>query len=221
MNKTTPSDTKQLTLTSWFNVIIHIVGLIMILAGMRQGTPLLPLEDRMAYLSTYPLGWSIGWVTWMICAIALIAFCSTLASYIPERADMARLAVILASAGAAVDLLCDALLITVLPMIASWGRDFGPLFLAFERTTGAGGMIVANGLYSISILILTLCLIHRSGRVVIGLGLGVFLSGMIMVVAGFTGVPRHLELATGPTIGLFCAWTISVARSIASQRSNS
>jgi len=51
----------------------------------------------------------------------------------------------------------------------------------------------------------------RGLRAVRLLGHGVGLFGAAMVVAGFTGVPRHLELATGPTIGVYCLWALALA----------
>ena len=38
--------------------------------------------------------------------------------------------------------------------------------------------------------------------------------GMLMVAAGFTGDPQHLQLATGATILPYMAWTLGVARAL-------
>jgi hypothetical protein len=76
--------------------------------------------------------------------------------------------------------------------------------------------VVANGLYSVAILLATIALRVRPSvpALVRALGYATFAAGMAMVAAGFTGDPRHLALATGPTILSFVAWTLGVARSL-------
>jgi len=126
------------------------------------------------------------------------------------------LAVVLAVAGGAADLLCDAIYITVLPMLAAQSPPSEATFLAFERAANAGGLIVANGLYALGTLLLTVCLRRRLNgtQLAILAGYAVFGSGMILVIAGFLNDPRLTELGTGPTIGFYCLWTILVARSM-------
>jgi hypothetical protein len=102
----------------------------------------------------------------------------------------------------------------VLPGLAEAGP--GALFLAVERALGAGGVVVANGLYSVAILIATLALRTHPAvpALVRALGYATFAAGMGMVAAGFSGDARQLALATGPTILCFMAWTLGVARSL-------
>ena len=50
--------------------------------------------------------------------------------------------------------------------------------------------------------------------VVTWLGYATFAGGMLMVAAGFTGDPQHLQLATGATIVPYMAWTLGVARAL-------
>jgi hypothetical protein len=203
-----------LTLTAWLNVGLHVVGLALAVTGMRPGTPLVPAAERAAYLAGRPLLWSLGWTTWMLCALALVAFLAALARAVPEAGAVMGPVVMLAAAGAAIDLLCDALYITVLPDLARDGP--GRLFLAVERALGVGGVVVANGLYSVAVLLATLALRVRPAApaFVRALGYATFAAGMLMVAAGFTGDPRQLALATGPTILCFMAWTVGVARSL-------
>jgi hypothetical protein len=205
---------RRLTLTAWLNVGLHLVALVLAVVGMRPGTPLVPPAERAAYLAGRPLVWSLGWAAWMLCALALVAFLAVLAHVVRPGSAVLGLAVTLAAAGAAIDLACDTLYITMLPGLAAGGPT--PLFLAVERGLGAGGVVVANGLYSVAILLATLGLRVRPEvpALVRGLGYATFAAGMLMVAAGFTGDPRHLELATGATILPFMAWTIGVARTL-------
>ena len=210
----TVSERRVLFLTAWVSVGLHVAGLALAVVGLRPGTPLVPAGDRVAYLAGRPLAWSLGWAAWMLCALALVAFLAALAQVVAERAAILGLGITLAAAGAAIDLTCDALYIIVLPGLAAGGPT--PLFLAAERALGAGGVVVANGLYSVAILLATLGLRGRPDvpAVVRGLGYATFAAGMLMVAAGFTGDPRQLQLATGLTILPFIAWTLGVARSL-------
>jgi hypothetical protein len=209
---------RLLTYLAWANVAVHALALALAWFGMRPGSPAFDLDTRRAYLAGQPLAWSLGWGSWMACAALQVAFYAELARHLPEHPHAARLAVTVACAGAAVDLFCDALFITVLPGVAAGGKEAEPVFLALERLGGAGGLIVANGFYVLATLILTLCLRGRAGLApyTIEAGLGVFVFGIQLSAAGFTGVPWHAEALTGPTIGCFCVWVVLAARSFSS-----
>jgi hypothetical protein len=206
---------------AWINVLTHLVALLFAVIGMRPGTALAELSDRRAYLATWPPGWTLGWGVWMLCALLLVAFAAAVAHRLPERQPLAGLAALLAGAGAAVDLFCDSIQIAVLPTLAA--RQDESLFLAVERIAGAGGLVVANGLYALATLLLTFCLRGRAGLggLVAPSGYGCFLFGMILTAAGFTGDMLLAELSTGPTILLYCVWAVAVARSLEPGRGGS
>jgi hypothetical protein len=190
----------RLVALAWLNIAVHVVALAFAAFGMRAGTPLVPLAARMAWLAGAPLAWTLGWAAWMLCALALVAFYAALAG------GKARFGLLLVTAGAAVDLLCDATWIAVVPSLA---KGAPALFLAAERAAGAGGTIVANGLYTLGGLCFTIELRARRGLFWVGVALTA--AGLTMVAAGFSDSARLLALSTGPTIGLFCLWTLLAA----------
>jgi hypothetical protein len=203
---------RPLTVLAWVNVVLHLIGLAFAALGMRPGTPLMPLADRLAYLSRAPLGWSLGWGTWMLCTTVLIAFLAVLARRLGD--DLARLGLTFAIVGGAFDLFFDSVYILVFPLVASWQPE--ALFLALERLSGVGSLVIANGLYSIATLLFTLSLRGREGvsRLTFVVGYAVTGFGLLLAAAGFTGVPWHAEWATGPTIGCFCLWAVLVAHGL-------
>lgn len=206
---------RDVVLLAWVNVILHASGLIAAALALRPGTPLVPLQERMAYLASRPWGWSVGWGLWILCALALVAFLASLVPHLNRVEGRATLAVVLAGAGAAIDLSCNTLFIVLLPSLAQEGAT--SLFLAFERALGAGGAVVANGLYSLSVLVVVRSLPTTPGWTLARLlGYATFLAGSGLVVAGFTGVPRLLEITTPPTILLFIAWSLAMARAVGS-----
>jgi hypothetical protein len=201
---------------AWLNIVLHGLGLVFAAVALGPGSPLAPAAERTAYLAARPWGWALGWATWMLCALALVAFLEALLPHLdPPKREGAILAVVLAAAGAAVDLLCDTLFIVLLPTLARDGPT--PLFLAFERTLGAGGAVVANGLYSLAVLLAVQCSPHANNwRLARVLGCVTGVAGLSLVAAGFTGVPWHLVATTPLTIVAFMCWTLAVARAVSS-----
>ncbi len=106
--------------------------------------------------------------------------------------------------GASVDLLCDSVQMLVLPLAAS-----GDAFLAWERAANAGGLVVANGLYSVAVLVAALALPGRAARAA---GALTFTMGLVMVAGGLADAPSLVVLSAGPTILAYCAWVALATR---------
>jgi hypothetical protein len=189
------------------NVALHALGLLLAAALLRPGLPPRPVAERLAYVAGAPAGWLGAWGVWMLCALALVALVAALERRLDARGCLATA---LATAGAAVDLLCEVAWTAVLPGVASRG-DL-EVYLALERLAGAGGAVVANGLYSLAVLTLSLALSRRGRGAVAPLGYAVALAGLLLVAAGFGGDPRHLDWTAALTIGLFCVWAPVAAR---------
>src|SRR4051812_11422630 len=93
-------------LTAYASVALHVVGLALAVVALRPGSPLAPIDARVEYLSRHPLGWSVGWGVWILCALALVAFLASVRAW-AEPSELGGVALKLALAGAAVDVLCD------------------------------------------------------------------------------------------------------------------
>jgi hypothetical protein len=201
---------------AWANVGLHLAALAGAAVGIRPGSPLVPLTERLNYLASAPLGWTLAWVAWMLAALALIGFLAAVTRRLPEPGVLADLGLMVAVAGAAFDFFCDAVYILVFPMLASWQPDAESLFLVLERVTGIASLVIANGAYAVATLLFTLALRHHPGvslpTTCVGCAVAGF--GLLLAAAGFTGEPLHAEMATAPTIGLFCVWVVLVARSL-------
>ena len=200
---------------AWCNVCLHLIALALAVVGMRPGTPAVPLEERLVYLAASPIGWTLGWCAWMLCAVVLVAFLATVTRRLGEGTGLAQLGLTIALIGAAFDLLCDSIYILVLPMLASWPSASEALFLVVEKLTGLASLVIANGAYSVGILLLSVELRQRQAvaRWTTAVGYAVAGFGLLLAAAGFTAVPWHVEWATAPTIGLFCVWVLLVAYS--------
>src|SRR5712692_10193236 len=191
-------------------------GLASAAVGIRPGSPLVPLTERLSYLAGRPAGWTCAWVAWIFCAVALIAFLAVLTHRLGEQARLAQFGLVIAVAGAAFDLCCDSIYLVVFPMLAAWQPPAEAMFLTAERVTGIASLVIGNGAYSVAIRLITLVLRERPefGRFTLGVGYAVSGFGLLLAAAGFTGVAWHAAWATLPTIGLFCLWVVLVARSL-------
>jgi hypothetical protein len=146
---------------------------------------------------------------WILCALALVAFFAALRRHAADP-DLATLALVLGASGAAVDLFCNTGQMVVLPDVAAWKPPQPALFVSWERWLGAGGAVVANGLYSIAVVLASLALRGRVPSYAVALGFATAFAGSLMVAAGFTGDPKLLEASVGPTIGCFGLWCAAV-----------
>jgi hypothetical protein len=198
---------RTLRTAAWINVGLHVAGLVFAAAAMKPGTPAAPLVERIRYLAARPLGWSAGWLVWMLCALALVAFMFLLARAHPS--PFAAAAATLAILGAVVDVTCDLAYILVLPARAAGDVSS---FLVFERRLGTASLTGANGLYSLSVLVATLGL-PASALLTRGLGVLTFVAGLVLAGAGLTGDPRHVIVGTALTIPLFLAWSLAASSS--------
>jgi len=204
---------RALRVAALLNIGLHGAGLGAAFFGLRPGSPVVPLDERMAYLASRPLAWSLGWGIWMLCALALVAFLAALERE-ADGSSLASLGLLLGTAGMSVDLFCNVGQMVVLPDVAAWKPPQPAAFVAWERWLGAGGTVVANGLYSIAVVLATLAVRRRVPGYAFGLGLATAGSGMTMVAAGFSGRAPFISATVGPTIVSFVLWCAATSWTI-------
>ena len=186
------------------NVAFHFVGLALGATLMRAGSIVTPFEERWRFLAGHPGGWALGWAAWMLSALAFVAFMEQLVRRVPT----ARLALVLGAMGASVDLVGDSVQMLVLPLIASSEPGPSALFLACERAANVAGLIVANGLYSLAVVVATL---ELRGHAVAATASLTFVAGALMVLGGILDAPALVVISAGPTILGYCSWVLLVA----------
>jgi hypothetical protein len=205
-----------MTRIATLNVLFHVAGLLFAALGMRSGTPAADIPDRMQYLALQPLGWTVGWIVWMGCAIVMVAFAVAVARRLRETSRLANWAVVVLLVAASFDLLADSIYITVLPEVAALQPPQPALFRSVEHITLIISLAIANTLYSLGTLLLTFALREvEEFRLAVKLtGWAVFAFGLALSGSVFTADWRYTEWATAPTIGLYCIWVVLVNRSL-------
>ena len=93
-------------------------------------------------------------MVWGVCAFAMIGFALAVAARVDR--PLARWAAGIAVAGALVDLTCDTLFVYHLPNLASDEFFIVEEFVAIERWIGFVSLLIANGLYSLNTLLLSI-----------------------------------------------------------------
>lgn len=195
---------------------LNALGLVLAAGAMRPGAPMMPLDARVAFLASRPIGWTVGWGVWMLAAIALVVFFVLLARAVPGRSSRAGL--VLVAIGAAVDLACDTAQMTLVPLVAAAHEP--ARFAALDRACWAGGVIGGSGLYCLAVATLTIALARagRAGPLVVASGALTLAFGAVWVGAEVVEARAFLEPATAATVGAFLLWAVAVPAGLTDRR---
>ena len=200
---------KWLRLAAALTTGVHVLGLIAAVVAIRPGTAVFPELQRIAHIGA-SWAWRIGWVVWMFGAMSFVAFNAAVEKAWNLSSVWARLGVCIGVAAASLDCVFDALQIIVLPELAASGRGT-QVFLALARFAAVGGIVVANGLYSISVALLTCALRGRIPRAAFVLGWATLATGLALSVAGFSSDAHWAEIFAGPVFAAYLLWVLALA----------
>lgn len=196
---------------------LNAAGLCFAVLGMRPGAPGAPLDDRLEFLARAPLGWTLGWGVWMLAALSVVVLFVHLARAV--RGPAGVLGLVLVAMGAAVDLLCDVVQLTVIPQLAAAAladRGARTLWIALDRGLWAGGVVVACGLYCLGVAVITRGLAQdgRAPLVLRAASLSTLLGGAVWIVAELLLARALLPGATAVTVGAFMVWAVLVPSAV-------
>ena len=182
---------------------LNTIAALALIAVLRPGTEVVPLvEDRVAYIALHPLLWRAGWAVWIAAALSLLAFYAWWGVRLPHAA-WARAAFLVAAAGVACDLSAESLFIGWLPDRIEEVQRLG--------TVLTGGM--ANGLYTLAGIILTLQTASLRGPVLIWTW-GVWAAGIGLTATTFAGSFIGIAISTAVLMILFCPWAWVMGRTL-------
>ena len=136
------------------------------------------LQDRLVFLVNHRALWTGAWFSWAASALAILYFYMAFAE---THQPALRFAVLLTVAGLGPDLAAQAIEIGVLPSIANhaFSTNAGvELFLTLHRIAVMLSGCLANGLYSLTALLLT-CFTRRT------YSWWVFVPGFAVAILGF------------------------------------
>lgn len=206
---------KTLRICAVLTIVLHLLGLLAAVFWIKPGMLGLDNDAAMSHIET-SVGWRLGWGVWALAALAFVAFMAALERFCGANSTLSRLAMMVGVAAAAIDCLFDLIHITVSPELMN--LEFRPsgrvMFYAFERLASSGGIILANGLYSIAVVLMTEALRDKLTPLVRVLGWVVLITGLALSATDFSSNHRMPEYFAGPAIGSYMLWVFAATWSL-------
>ncbi len=180
----------------------HIAASFAMLLLLRRGLPGFSDEDRLAYIASHRVAWIGGWMLWQVAAISLIGFYGVLA--LRFRGILSVTAMGVATAGLAIDFVCEARYIGVLPELR------GAAFAALDRELEVLIGYAANGLYTVALVLLVIAGWRELPRLALVLAMPVVASGFFLCAASLAHDARLETVASAILFPLFTLWIFVV-----------
>ena len=187
---------------AWLAATTHIVASFAMLLLLRRGLPGFSDEERLAYIATHRAAWIGGWMLWQVAAISLIGFYGVLA--LRFRGILSVVAMGVATAGLAIDFICETRYIGILPELR------GAAFAALDRELEVLIGYAANGLYTVALVLLVIAGWRELPRVALALAMPVIASGFALAYASLVHDARLETITSGILFPLFTLWIFVV-----------
>jgi hypothetical protein len=187
---------------AWFAAATHILASFAMLLLLRRGLPGFADDERLAYIAAHRAAWVGGWMLWQCAAISLIAFYGALALRFRGVLSVAAMGV--ATAGMAIDFICETQYIGVLPDRA------GAAFTALDRELEVLIGYAANGLYTVALLLLVIAGWRELPRVARVLAAPVIATGFVLCAASLRHDARLEMISSAILFPLFTLWIMVV-----------
>ena len=190
--------------------LLIFIACIMMNGPMRPGLPVGDdLATRLNYIHNNLLLWQLGWLSWMLAALSLLAFAVMLSTALQPGAGR-QYGVLLVALGMAPDLMAETLYAFVMPHIAI--TDVATLqfidLLAMHLTGFLG-----NGLYNIGGMLLTLALLKQQPALKLWLypGIVAWVLGLGLSVSIALQQLKLAEYFTAASMVLSTGWFVLIA----------
>ena len=186
---------------AYASVGLHLAGLVAAWFWMRPGSMLVGEDARWEYLQADPFGWKLAWCVWMFAAASFGLFALLVGRRV--RGGWAHIGAGLIRAAVVLDVSVDTAQAFVLPHRS----------LNYSVLLDLLSIVVANGLYSIAVPILTRG-VSSASMATRGLAWATCATGLGLAGAGLWRNGEALEVLTPATILLSVAWTLSLLRDV-------
>jgi hypothetical protein len=196
-------------LIAWAAAAVNLLAAILLATVLRPGLPGQGRSgtDRLTYIRGHLWVWRLGWLTWNVAAITLIALFVVLALRVRERSKvLAALALICAGAGLAADVSAEAALIALVPALD------GNAFLDAQRTSLLITGDVANGLYSLAGSLLTVAMWRSLMPGLRAIAVVVWGAGFVLSAATIANSTGAQIVATAIVMPAFVVYAVLIGR---------
>lgn len=203
----------------------HLLAGLAMATILRHGLETNPvLEDRVRFMADHVVLWRVAWLSWSMAAVSILYFfASFIAAHATPLADPAGgrgLILMLAVVAVATDLTAEAIEIGVAPGLAQQAvaemagtgasQSAATLFVAFHRTSVMLSGFLANGLYSVVALVLSVVGRRQYPKWVSWAGVGVGVAGILLSVACLLDSVGGMVWSNVALVPLLLVWLAGV-----------
>ena len=210
----------RLSRAAWLALAVHLVaGLAMALILRRGLETNADLTDRLRFVAGSRVLWTGGWICWTVAALTILNFYARFAAAHRSRGvSPAPLlaAVWLTVAAVAADWTAQGMEVLVLPGLARAADAAG--FLAWHRSAVLLTGFLANGLYTLSALLLVWATRSRYSRWIPIAGFGVVAGGTALSGAAWADSVAGMLWANVALVPSLLLWLAGVAAAAARRR---
>jgi hypothetical protein len=203
----------RLSRAAWLAFAIHLIAGLAMALVLRHGLETnADLTGRLRFVAGRRLWWTVGWLSWTVAAATILNVYARFGAAHRSRAVSPaplKTAVRLTIVAVAADWTAQAIEIFVLPGLARTGNAVG--FLGWHRATVVLTGFLANGLYTISALLLVWASRRAYPRWIQAAGFGVVVGGSILSAAALAGSAAGMLLANVVLMPCLLAWLAGVA----------
>jgi len=189
---------------AWLASAAHVVAAAASLLLMRGALPPNADDARIAYIATHRFQWTVGWLSWQLAVLTLIALYAVLARRFGGSLPLAALA--FGAAGAAIDVSTQMRFILTLPQLH--GDAFALLDRELEALTG----YAANGLYTLAFVLFVIAGWREMPRLANALAAPIAVSGFAFAIAAAMHHALAEIISSAILFPLFVLWTVLIAR---------
>jgi hypothetical protein len=203
----------QLSRAAWLAFAVHLIAGLAMALILRHGLETnADLTDRLRFVARHRLAWTVGWLSWSVAAVTILNFYARFAAAHQSRGvSPAPLtaAVRLTIAAVAADWTAQAVEMFVLPGFAHAGNATS--FLLWHRAAVVLTGFLANGLYTVSALLLVWASRRAYQRWTRAAGFGVVTGGAILSAAAWADSAAGMFFANVVLVPCLLAWLAGVA----------
>jgi len=183
---------------------LNLAAVIVLALILAPGTTIVPsVDERVRYIAGHLVAWRAAWAVWMAAALSLLWFYA----WWRARVNGPHVALAIALIGMAADWTAE------LSLIAAGAEGHAAVAPFAFVLTGA----VANGLYTIAGIILTLA--TPLGTAARAYAAFMWSAGVLLSVGAALDLPLLSAVATAALFALFLPWCVWLARRLSPARS--
>ena len=208
----------QLSRAAWLAFAVHLIAGLAMALILRHGLETnADLTDRLRFVDQRRLWWTAGWLTWTVAAATILNFYARFAAAHRARGVSPaplKTAVLLTIVAVAADCAAQAVEMFVLPGLAHAGDVAA--FVDWHRAAVVLTGFLANGLYTVSALLLVWASRRAYPRWIQAAGFGVVAGGAILSAAAWADSATGMLLANVLLVPCLLVWLGGVAISATS-----